>query len=107
MKTEFNVTAWRNAYDQVHILGQYLKDSRTDWEGNPPQFTISPDERRLVEKEIEDLLKMSDDYLDKCHLRPREPKWYFDRNNETTWASSEKFKFSHLMGRKKYVTIKI
>jgi hypothetical protein len=107
MKTEFNVKAWRNVYDQVNILGQYLKDSRPDWEGNPPQFTISLEERSKVEKEIEDLIKMSDDYMDKCYLRPREPKWYYDRNNETTWASSEKFSFTHLLTRKKYVAITI
>jgi hypothetical protein len=104
---EFNVKVWRGYYDQVNILGQYLKDSRPDWEGNPPKFKISLEERHQVEKEVEELLKLSNDYLDKCKLYPREPKWYYDHNNETTWASSEKFKFSHLMARKKYVTIRI
>lgn len=104
---EFNVKVWRGYYDQVNILGQYLKDSRPDWEGNPPKFKISLEERHQVEKEVEELLKLSSDYLDKYKLYPREPKWYYDRNNETTWASSEKFKFSHLMSRKKYVTIRI
>tara|TARA_R110000868_G_scaffold72542_2_gene211309 strand:- start:386 stop:709 length:324 start_codon:yes stop_codon:yes gene_type:complete len=107
MRQEFNVKAWRNAYDQVNILGQYLKDSRPDWEGNPPKFTISMDERKKVEQEIADLIKLSDNYLDKCNLRPREPKWYYDRNNETTWASSEKFLFHNLMRRRKYVTLSI
>ncbi len=107
MRTEFDVRVWRNYYDQINVLGQYLKDSRPDWEGNPPLFQISLEERHKVEKEVEELMRLSDKYLDQCHLRPREPKWYYDRNNETTWASSEKFLFSHLMPRKKYVTISI
>lgn len=104
---EFNAKVWRSYYDQIKILGQYLKDSRPDWEGNPPKFKISLEERHQVEKEIEELSKMCSDYLDKCKLYPREPKWYYDRNNETTWPSSEKFKYAHLMARKKYVTIRI
>lgn len=107
MKQEFRAGAWRKIYNQVNILGQYLKDSRPDWEGNPPKFTISLEERHNVEREIRDLLKLNDDYLDKCNMRPREPKWYYDRTNETTWASSEKFQFFHLMPRKKYVTLSI
>lgn len=107
MRQEFSVRAWRSTYDQVNILGQYLKDSRPDWEGNPPKHIISLEERTKVEREIADLLKMNDKYLDKCKLYPREPKWYYDRNNESTWASSEKFQFFHLMPRKKYVTLSI
>ena len=107
MKTEFEVRTWRNFYDQVRILGAYLKDSRPDADGNPPKFKISLEERHKVENEIAELLAMSDKYLDKCKMHPREPKWYYDRSNETTWASSEKFAFSHLMPRKKYVTIRI
>lgn len=107
MKTEFNVRVWRGYYDQVNILGQYLKDSRPDWEGNPPKFRISLEERHQVEKEIAELLHACDAYLDKCNLRPREPRWYYDRSNETTWPSSEKFAYSHLLPRKKYVTIQI
>lgn len=104
---EFDVKVWRSYYDQINILGQYLKDSRPDWESNPPKFKISLEERHKVEEEIDNLLKLSNDYIDKCKLYPKEPKWYYDRNNETTWPSSEKFQYSHLMARKKYVTIRI
>ena len=104
---EFKVSTWRSYYDQINILGLYLKDSRPDWEGNPPKFKISLEERHKVESEVAELMKACDDYLDKCHIRPHEPKWYYDRNNETTWASSEKFTFPHLLSRKKYIMIKI
>lgn len=104
---EFDVKIWRNYYDQVNILGQYLKDSLPDWDGEPPKFKITLDERRRIERDIEDLQKRCDAYLDRCKLYPKEPKWYYDRSNETTWPSSEKFIFHHLLPRKKYITVQI
>ena len=103
---EFNVKVWRGYYDQINILGQYLKDSRPDWEGNPPKFTISLQERKQVEDEIKQISKLSSDYLDKCKLHPHEPKWVYNPRNETTWASSEKFIFHHFMPKKKYLTVR-
>lgn len=104
---EFNVKIWRGYYDQINILGQYLKDTHPDWEGKPPKCTISLEERRKIEKEIEQLKKMSNDYLDKCRLHPREPKWIYNSRNQTTWASSEKFVFHHLMPKSKYMNIRL
>jgi hypothetical protein len=107
MKTEFDVNTWRSYYDQVQILGQYLKDSRPNIDGDPAKFKISIEERNRVESEIDELLKMCDNYLDKCKVYPKEPKWYYHRDNPITWVSSEKFQFSKLMTRKKYMTIAI
>ncbi len=103
----FNSSVWRSIYDQVKTLGKYLKDSRPDIDGNPPQFTITLQERRLVEKEIETLLKKSNHYLDRCKLYPREPKWIYNSSNPTSWASSEKFQFYHLISKKKYIKIAV
>lgn len=104
---EFDVKIWRNYYDHVNVLGQYLKDSYPDYDGNPPKVNLTLKEKTEVLKEIEELQDKCTKYLDKCRLYPREPKWYYDRNNETTWPSSEKFIFHHLMPRKKYVTINL
>jgi len=107
MRKDFNVGVWRNYYDQVNILGQQLKDARPDIDGNPPKYKLSDEERLKIEGEIAELLSMSDAYLDKCKIYPREPKWYYDRSNKRTWASSEKFAFFNLVSRRKYVTIRI
>ncbi len=104
---DFDAKVWRNYYDQVKILGQYLIDSRPDEEGNPPKFTIPLDERREVEKDINHLLKNCDKYLDKCKLHPKDSLWYYDRNNQTTWLSSESFKFANVMSKKRYMTVAV
>ena len=107
MRNEFRVKDWRKFYDQVRILGEYLKDSRADADGNPPKFRISLEERRKAEDNIKNLLKMSDDYLDRCRLYPRERKWKYDRENETTWSSSDKFEYKELMPHKSHVIIRL
>lgn len=107
MKHEFTVSAWRRYYDQINILGLYLKDSQYDAEGNPPKFKITLQERERVEKEISDLMKLNDAYLDKCCMKPNEPLWTYDKNNEHTWASSEKFLFGHLLTERKHASINI
>ena len=93
MKIEFNIREWRARYNQINILGQYLKDSRPDADGNPAKFKISLTQRHKTENEIAELMRLNDQYLDRCHLRPKDPKWYYDRFNEETWASSEQFVF--------------
>lgn len=104
---DFDISVWRRYYDQVQILGSYLKDSRPDADGNPPKFTITLEERHKVEGEITELNKLCDGYLDKCKMHPREPLWHYDRNNETTWLSSEKFQYAHLMRRTKYMRVRV
>lgn len=107
MKQEFSIAIWRSFYDEIKQLGQYLIDSRPDYQGNPPKFTISLEKRNETEKHIENLMKMSDAYLDRCHLYPRERKWRYHRDNQTTWASSNKFEYAHLMPLETYVKITI
>ncbi len=104
---EFNINVWRGYYDQVQILGQYLKDSLPDSYGNPAKFKITLVERREAEKEVQHFMKLSDKYLDKCRMFPRERPWVYDRNNELTWASSEKFMFFDLMPKTKNITISL
>lgn len=103
---DFEVKVWRNIYDQVQILGQYIVDSLPDAYGNPPKFEITEVERKKAERELEILLKNNDRYLDKCHLRPKDPIWNYDRFNQTTWSSSEKFAYREKVCRKKYMTVR-
>lgn len=107
MITEFTTRQWRSYYDQVNILGMYLKDSLPDGKGKKPKFQITEEERLKVEAEIAELISMCDKYLDKCRLYPREPRWHYDRFNEKTWASSDKFAYQNLMSNRKNVVIRV
>lgn len=102
---DFDIRIWRNYYDQINVLGTYLKDSYPDVDGNPPKFYISLSEKHKIEKEIDELMKNCDSYLDKCKVRPKDPLWHYDRTNCTTWASDEKFAYRHLVKTKKYITM--
>lgn len=104
---EFEVRVWRNYYDQVNILGQYLKDSKPDEWGNPPKHVISDYERKRIERDIEQLLSQSDKYLDRCKIYANERAWTYDRNNKTTWSSSHTFLFHHLMPKKRHMIVAI
>ncbi len=94
-KISFDLVEWRTYYDMVKTLGQYLIDSRPDIEGNPPKFTISLSERKKIENEIKQLTNDSNAYLDRCGMKMPAPKWFYDRHDEETWASSDKFQFHH------------
>lgn len=107
MIEEFDVAVWRANYDRVQAIGAQLKDAYHDWDGNPPLKPISLSERNALEKEIDSIKFESDEYLDRCKMHPNNAKWKYDRNNEITWASSEKFAFAHLLSCEKYVTIDI
>lgn len=65
MDKEFDINVWRSYYDEINILGQYLKYSYPDWDGNPPKFIISLSERRKVEKDIAEIIKKCSAYLNK------------------------------------------
>lgn len=104
---DFEINVWRGYYDQIQALGAYLKDSRPDVDGVAPKFTITLSERHKLEGELVRLTNLCDKYLDKCRIHPREALWPYDRTNETTWASSEKFKYSHLMPKRRYVRVQI
>lgn len=103
---QFNVNEWRRIYDKVQSLGQIIKDSqeRVDKEGNwlPPIHSISQDAAKSIETEIKELLTKVNIYLDACGLRPEPPLWKYDVKDPTTWASSDKFKFKHLISDRRY-----
>ncbi len=93
----FEVNVWRNIYNKVQLLGKYLIDSRPDKDGNPPAFKISLEERFEVEEQIKRLTSQSNNYLNRCGMRMPSPKWHYSIKDETTWASSDKFEYPHLL----------
>lgn len=92
-----DLKVWRDIYDSVQTLGKYLKDSRPDKDGNPPAYTITLKERNSIEIKIKDLISRSNAFLDKRDIKPNPQKWHYDSEDETTWASSEKFAYAHLI----------
>ncbi len=103
---QFNVKEWRRKYDKIQALGQILKDSypSVDKNGNwlQPLHIISHDSSKSIEAEIKELVAKVNIYLDACGLRPEQPLWKYDVKDPTTWASSGKFKYGHLINMEKY-----
>ena len=103
---QFNVNEWRRMYDKVRHLGQILKDSheRVDKDGNwlPALHLISQDAAKSIENEIKELVTKVNIYLDACGLMPEPSLWKYDPKDESTWASSKKFKFKHLLNTRRY-----
>ena len=93
----FNINIWRKYYDRVKELGQRLRDSKIDADGNPPLIDISRTEQDDMQTEIDNLMKRSALYLNVCEMKPRKPLWHYNRLDQTTWLSSEKFKYAHLV----------
>lgn len=69
MPEKFNPRIWRNYYDQVQILGEYLKDSYPDAEGNISKVNISEEEKHKIRVDISQLLRYSDKYIDSVSMR--------------------------------------
>lgn len=94
---QFNINEWRKIYDRVHAIGQLLKDSRIDKDGNPAVNPLGYDTKRNLDAEIINLLDRCNDYLDSCNMRLPEPLWHYDKEDPKTHASHESFKYGHFL----------
>ncbi len=106
----FNPRTWRNFYDQVQILGEYLKDTYPTLDKNgkklPPVVIISEEEQQSIEADISILVAGSQKYLECCGMKPREPLWIYNIEDPRTHVSSDEFKFKHLMPGYKPISIR-
>ncbi len=102
---KFEWRVWRNIYDQINILGSQLKDSLPSSCGRPAKIKISLEETNKIENEIKQLTRNCSAYLDSCKVYPLKPYWYYDRNNEETWASSKEFKYKTSMYKRHHMHV--
>ncbi len=93
----FNINVWLKYYHKVHELGEKLRDSKVDAEGNPAKVDMSKSEQDDIQTEIDNLMKRTALYLNVCEMKPRKPLWHYNRLDESTWLSSTKFKYAHLV----------
>jgi len=89
----FDFKVWRETYDRVRELGNYLKMCHEN------QIMMGLAERESVENEINELLKGSMNYMDSVGMKMPKPKWVYDVKDEETWASSDKFEYHHLLNK--------
>jgi hypothetical protein len=94
---KFNLQIWRNYYDNVQKMGELLKNSKPDEDGNPPINELSYDAKKALESSIKTLCEKCSGYLDQTATMPKHPLWIFNIDDETTWFSSEKFDYAHLL----------
>ncbi len=93
----FEINVWRKYYNRVKELGARLKDSKHDADGNPPLIDISRTEQDDIQIEINTLMRKSAFYLNATNMMPWRPLWHYNRADQSTWISSPKFKFGHLV----------
>ncbi len=56
---------WRKIYDRVTYLGNLLRYTRPDYDGNPALIRLTESELEEIQEEIQDLQAHSEMYLDK------------------------------------------
>jgi hypothetical protein len=88
---------WRNIYNQVKQLGQFIKDSTTDTKGHHKLPLISIAEKEELFHKIKQLQDIASSYLNYVKLLPRTPAWRFDIKDARTQASHSDFKYHHKM----------
>lgn len=98
---QFSLRRWRKAYDTVKILGLTLKNSRHSYDEQkkyvPPVMPLSEEDQWKLEKKIERELDKLKNYMDATGMNLRPPLWTYNRNDATTWASHNSFKYGHLL----------
>jgi hypothetical protein len=97
----FNIAEWRRFYDKIHGLDKTLKNSywTIDEEKvkHPPLIELSEEAQKAIEKEIEDLIKLSGSYLNICDMPSAPVLWKYNVEDPSTWVSHESFKYQHLV----------
>jgi hypothetical protein len=94
---QFSIKEWKKYYDRVQQLSRMLRDAMPDNDGNPALAPLSRETRDNLEIEIKNLTDKTNQYLDACHMKPKEPLWKYNREDPKTWASHESFAYAHLM----------
>ncbi len=94
---QFEAKIWRKYYDRVQELSQILKNSKIDYQGNPPIAPLDRDAQINIESHISILLDKTNEYLDECYMKPKEPLWTYHRDDKRTWRSHESFAHDDLL----------
>lgn len=92
---QFNMREWRRMYDNITEAGQLIKDSRVDYEGNPPKHHLSADTKYNLNATIKNNLRAIKVYFKACKMHCPRPLWYYDVKDTKTWYSHESFAYSH------------
>lgn len=66
MRQDFDICIWRKWYDNAHMLGKKLKNGTVSHNGVQADNPLTKDERDSLMDDIGFLLKISDDYINKC-----------------------------------------
>ncbi len=83
---------WLQHYKNVHALGNFINEALVR-----NIFNMKSTKYLILQDEMEVLVKNVCNFLDKNRIRAMKPKWKWLKDDETTWISSPKFAYSHLM----------
>lgn len=81
---------WMQIYRKVQKLGMEYQGSLFDVDGYRATVLGSQEQNKIL-KQISDLQKVSDEYLNKIRMTPKQPLYHYDHKDKTTHASSKSF----------------
>lgn len=88
---EFELSIWMNKYRRVREIGRILKQES---EG---VIFLGDTERYKLRVEQDGLLSEQSQYLNSCGYPHPPILWRYNLRDESTWASSNKFSYPHLL----------
>jgi hypothetical protein len=81
---EFSLKHWRRIYDKIHKMGAHLQKCLKD-------KTLSEGEEEYLISEIKIMSDNLSLYMDRSGLHMPAPLWFYRREDQRTWISSESF----------------
>lgn len=83
----FEMKKWRSMYEEAHRLGITLSELEK-------LGVLTDAARESIKDHLNFVLTESSAYLLKCGLNFPRPLWDYNRDDETTWASSPNFAYA-------------
>jgi len=92
----FELNVWRNYYNSVTAIGAVVKANVREFQ-KTGSCELSREEIDKMIIHASAICTQSADYLTKNGIPPLKPLWDYCIKDETTWASSDKFEYGHLL----------
>lgn len=88
---EFDLSIWINKARRVREIGLLFKKAADG------EHVFQEGERKKLQHEQDSILASQSQYLNACGFPHPKILWRYNPKDESTWASSKKFAYAHLL----------